>query len=449
MAHSPLARASETASIIWAGNEGARESESEDRSEKRPPCAAVVPLPSLREIDLHSFQGLLKSEGFQGRHAAAYARWKSNPEGFQIDGRFPVRDLWGRAGEAWRELLEELLPRAAAAAAAASSAALAAAAAASPSSSSSSADPPSRFLVVAHNAVNQALVSSALGFPPRAFRRLVQSNGCVTELELRSAKGRQLPHPHPYPNSSSSFATVLRLNVGPSPPLELPERGGGVALVVLVSVGGRGKGDRASSSLARALFGGEEGGGAAGSGRLPAEAPLVLSDSVLVAAAEAAGFDREAVARAAAARSERREQQRRQSPSPSSSSPAPVSFWRASAAAAAASPLGVAIALGSRQQVEEALRESLSDLFVEEEGEGEGAEEEKAKTTSSPSYSSSSPPSSPSCFLSAPAGGVSVVEVDSAAVAAGFFAGTVRCANWRPRPVRNETGDEASSSSPS
>ena len=244
MAHSPLARASETASIIWAGNEGASGSgRGSDETPKPPP---VVPLPSLREIDLHSFQGLLKSEGFSGRRAAAYARWKSCPEGFEVDGRAPVRDLWERAREAWGELLEELLLSAAPPASSSS-----------PSSSgpsASSADAP-RFLVVAHNAVNQALVSAAVGLPPRAFRRIVQSNGCVTELEL------ELPTTSPLAGSpvgssrlaaaataAAASAKVLRLNVGPRPPLKRPEKGGGVALVVLVSLdegaaAGRGGGE--------------------------------------------------------------------------------------------------------------------------------------------------------------------------------------------------------------
>ena len=251
MAHSPLARASETASIIWAGNEGAsRGRRSGSGSEENPttPPPPVVPLPSLREIDLHSFQGLLKSEGFSGRHAAAYARWKSCPEGFEIDGRAPVRDLWERArSEAWSELLEKLLLPAETATATAGS-------------SSASAPPPppplpqpqqpQRFLVVAHNAVNQALVSAAVGLPPRAFRRIVQSNGCVTELELEL---ETQPEPPPTKTSGSppplaggasgaavASATVLRLNVGPRPPLKLPERGGGVALVVLVSLDAEG-----------------------------------------------------------------------------------------------------------------------------------------------------------------------------------------------------------------
>lgn len=436
MAHSPLARAAETASIIWAGNESARDNNNNSSSSSRPP--AVVPLPSLREIDLHSFQGLLKSDGFSGRHAAAYATWKSNPEGFEIDGKAPVRDLWERAGEAWRELSGNLV-------------------APVPSSPSSSAPSP-RFLVVAHNAVNQALISVAIGLPPRAFRRIVQSNGCVTELALSFPKGegKGEENANLLENSSSlssfapspSAATVLRLNVGPRPPLKLPERAGGVALVVFVSLGGEeSESSRRSSSFARALFG-EEG---EKEGKFPFEdAPLVLPDPLnssreeaapfsLAAVAEAAGFDRRAVEKAAAAASLK---QQPSSPSPPSSCSS--SFWRAAATAAASSPRGVAVAIGNKEQVEEALRESISDLFVE--GDGERGAKAARKNSGGVVSSFSSPPSSSSSFISAPAGGVSVVEVDSAAVAAGVFAGTLRCANWRPakqRGVQEEEDEEA------
>jgi len=429
MAHSPLDRAVETASIIWAANEAAKERKSGGRPGAPPP--AVAALPSLREIDLHSFQGLLKSEGFSGGHAAAYARWKTDPEAFEIDGRLPVRDLWERAGVAWRELLEAL--EAGAAAPRPAAPAPRSPPPPPPARAPPPPPPPPRLLVVAHNAVNQALVASALGLPPRAFRRLPQSNGCVTELELEleppsppppppraeGGEGRELPAcsaPPPPPPSSpppAASATVLRLNVGPR--LELREAGAGTgaALVVLVSLGGEGEGEGEGeqgeggasptpSSLARSLFG--EGEGGAGSG-LAADAPVVLADPPspsfsLAAAAEAAGFGAGAVERAAA----RLEEQRRRSSSPSPSSP-PLSFWRASAAAAAAAPLGVCVALGSRRQVEAALGEALADLV---------------------------PAGPPPSLFSAPAGGVSVVEVDSAAVAAGDFAGTVWCANWRP-----------------
>lgn len=40
-------------------------------------------------------------------------------------------------------------------------------------------------LVVAHNAVNQALVATAIGLPPTYFRRLLQNNAATTVLDFQ------------------------------------------------------------------------------------------------------------------------------------------------------------------------------------------------------------------------------------------------------------------------
>ncbi len=40
-------------------------------------------------------------------------------------------------------------------------------------------------LVVAHNAVNQALLNTALGLPPTFFRRLLQSNGATSVIDFQ------------------------------------------------------------------------------------------------------------------------------------------------------------------------------------------------------------------------------------------------------------------------
>jgi len=50
----------------------------------------VQVLPSLREVDLYSFQGLAKAEG-KALHGAQYDAWKADPAAFEIDGHAPVR----------------------------------------------------------------------------------------------------------------------------------------------------------------------------------------------------------------------------------------------------------------------------------------------------------------------------------------------------------------------
>eukprot|EP00252_Welwitschia_mirabilis_P008931 TRINITY_DN211_c0_g1_i1.p1 TRINITY_DN211_c0_g1~~TRINITY_DN211_c0_g1_i1.p1 ORF type:complete len:309 (+),score=42.82 TRINITY_DN211_c0_g1_i1:67-927(+) len=131
--HSPLARSKRTAEIIWDFRKG-----------------EMIPDNDLREIDLYSFQGLLKHEGKQ-LFGEAYSQWQKDASNFVIDGHYPVRELWQRAKRCWKNIL---------------------------SHKSQS------ILVVAHNAVNQALVSSALGLGPQYFRVLLQSNCGVSVLDF-------------------------------------------------------------------------------------------------------------------------------------------------------------------------------------------------------------------------------------------------------------------------
>eukprot|EP00878_Enallax_costatus_P007368 GHUV01007717.1.p1 GENE.GHUV01007717.1~~GHUV01007717.1.p1 ORF type:complete len:340 (+),score=19.49 GHUV01007717.1:20-1039(+) len=133
---SPLTRATQTADIITQGRQ-----------------LTTKTLPVLREIDLYSFQGLLKSEG-KSRFGDEYIMWQKQAEAFTIDQHAPVRELWYRASLAWQEML---------------------------------AAPERCALVVAHNAVNQALIGSALGLTARYFRRLLQVNALRKQLSISDA----------------------------------------------------------------------------------------------------------------------------------------------------------------------------------------------------------------------------------------------------------------------
>lgn len=67
------------------------------------------------------------------------------------------RELWYRASLAWREIL-------------------------------TSHESAQSTLLVAHNAVNQALVATAIGLPPTYFRRLLQNNAATTVLDFQPNK---------------------------------------------------------------------------------------------------------------------------------------------------------------------------------------------------------------------------------------------------------------------
>jgi len=154
---SPLARASRTADVVWSS---------------RPP--ELIDLWELREIDLFSFEGLLKHEG-EEKYGDVYTTWKTNPANFEIDGKFPVRELWERGTKCWETILKA---------------------------------EGTDILVVAHNAVNQAVVAHALGLGPACFRRLAQSNCGLTTFTCIPSHGAE----------PAGFV-LEQLNQTPAPPL--------------------------------------------------------------------------------------------------------------------------------------------------------------------------------------------------------------------------------------
>ncbi|XP_057456015.1 probable 2-carboxy-D-arabinitol-1-phosphatase [Lotus japonicus] len=161
---SPLARSKRTAEIIWG-----------------PRPVPIIPEFELREIDLYSFQGLLKHEG-QERYGPAFRQWQVDASNFIIDGHYPVRELWERARSSWTKIL---------------------------------AHDSRSVLVVAHNAVNQALVATAIGLGSEYFRVLLQSNCGVSVLDF-----------NPRPEGGPPHICLNRLNQTPGSPVAGGKSGG-------------------------------------------------------------------------------------------------------------------------------------------------------------------------------------------------------------------------------
>jgi broad specificity phosphatase PhoE len=115
-------------------------------------------------------KGLVKAEG-KARFGAAFAMWQKDAAAFEIDGHAPVRELWHRGSVAWQHILTE----------------------AGAVRDGGGEGRASCALVVAHNAVNQALLGTALGLPPRFFRRLLQSNGATSVLDFEPPQGPGAP----------------------------------------------------------------------------------------------------------------------------------------------------------------------------------------------------------------------------------------------------------------
>lgn len=122
-----------------------------------------------------------------------------------------ARELWYRASLAWQSLL----------------------------------DPPAETtstLVVAHNAVNQALICTALGLPASYFRTINQSNAAVTTIVLQPSS----------PRGDSPTAILQSLNASPNRPFK--ENEDPISRMVLVpAVSGTGAAIAATASFLQGL----------------------------------------------------------------------------------------------------------------------------------------------------------------------------------------------------
>ncbi|MBW4699972.1 MAG: histidine phosphatase family protein [Aphanocapsa lilacina HA4352-LM1] len=135
---SPLQRARQTMDLLLAG---------------RSPVA-VEYCESLMEIDLPGWEGLNHTQ-LAERFPQEHALWRRAPEKLDLGGFVPLAALWEQARSFWRMLLARPLT--------------------------------ATVLVVAHNAINKALVSTALGLPPSAYARLLQSNTGISVLNFDAA----------------------------------------------------------------------------------------------------------------------------------------------------------------------------------------------------------------------------------------------------------------------
>ncbi|DBA75506.1 TPA: hypothetical protein ACH3X1_010757 [Trebouxia sp. C0004] len=128
---SPIRRARSTTEIIWQGQ--GRDS----------PC---IYLDSLKEAHLGWMEGMKQAEAATN-HREEFATWRERPAEFNFDGRYPLLEVFDRAAEAWKEILEA---------------------------------PGSNHLVVTHKSMMRAFLCTALALPPTSFRAVDVHNGGVS-----------------------------------------------------------------------------------------------------------------------------------------------------------------------------------------------------------------------------------------------------------------------------
>jgi probable phosphoglycerate mutase len=117
----------------------------------------------LREVDLHEWEGLYKQQ-IKDQWPDLYRHWRGESPGkFRVaSGKYPIRDLWARAGVVWQQLLQEAESEGGA--------------------ESLAKIGTKRSLVIGHNGINQALLATALGLSEEAFRKFEFPNCGLVEL---------------------------------------------------------------------------------------------------------------------------------------------------------------------------------------------------------------------------------------------------------------------------
>jgi phosphoserine phosphatase len=150
---SPLQRAHKTAATVLAGLQQQDRLQTDDR---------------LLEIDLPLWETLFNQE-VREKYAQQYQTWKQSPHELkmllpQADGSqqefFPVRSLYAQATTFWQGMIPQHQGQ--------------------------------TILIVAHNGINRALISTALGIPAHRYHSIQQSNCGVTVLNFSGGWGEKV-----------------------------------------------------------------------------------------------------------------------------------------------------------------------------------------------------------------------------------------------------------------
>ena len=134
------------------------------------PHLQLQPLDDLREISHGEWEGLYKGD-IEDNYPGLLEQWQSAPDTVQMPGGENLQQVWERSVRAWRHLV----------------------------TSHSQLDRTQTVLVVAHDAVNKALLCHVLGLGPEAFWRFKQGNGAVSVID--------------YPNGVDSQPVLTSANI--------------------------------------------------------------------------------------------------------------------------------------------------------------------------------------------------------------------------------------------
>ncbi|CAK9200599.1 unnamed protein product [Sphagnum troendelagicum] len=132
---SPISRAKTSAEIIWEGRD-----------------EPLIFLDTLREANLMVLEGMRNVDAKE-QYPELYRAWREDPKNFNVNGVYPVVDLWDKARNAWEDILagqDELV------------------------------------LVVTHKSILRALICTALGMGPDRFRAIDVHNAGVSTFTVNT-----------------------------------------------------------------------------------------------------------------------------------------------------------------------------------------------------------------------------------------------------------------------
>jgi probable phosphoglycerate mutase len=124
----------------------------------------------LQEISHGEWEGLFESE-IEENYPGLLEQWQSQPETVQMPGGENLEQVWQRSIAAWKDIV----------------------------AAHSGGDQVQTVLVVAHDAVNKALLCHVLGLGPASFWRFKQGNGAVSVID--------------YPNGIDSAPVLTTANI--------------------------------------------------------------------------------------------------------------------------------------------------------------------------------------------------------------------------------------------
>ena len=118
------------------------------------PSVTLETTEQLWEISHGEWEGLLESE-IESGYPGMLAQWQRQPETVQMPAGENLDDVWARAKQGWSDIVAEY----------------------------SRAETPKTVMVVAHDAINKAILCQVFGLSPAKFWQFKQGNGAVSVID--------------------------------------------------------------------------------------------------------------------------------------------------------------------------------------------------------------------------------------------------------------------------